>query len=111
VFVLCVRACVGAKLCRCVNEVFLNTGGRTGRSPTPAGASVSVLGGSYPGFTVFPAFVACSFLGFKDFPLDLAHGCLGFKGYHFKTREYSMQVMLPMLKTRVNSVSCLLVLL
>ena len=105
------RACVGAKLCRCVNEVFLNTGGQTGRSPTPAGAPMSVLGDSYPGFTVFPAFFACSFSGLKDFPLDLAHGCLGFKGYHFKARGYSMQVMLPMPKTRVNSVSCLLVLL
>ena len=93
------------------------------------------LGDSFVGFKVFPLDLTDSWLGFKALPLDLADSCLGsldlarsclgfkrlfarracicmgFKGYHLKTRAYSMQVVPPTFKTRVNTRNCLLVLL
>ena len=50
-------------------------------------------------------------MGFKALLARPACICMGFKGYHLKTRVYSMQIMPPMLKTRVNTRNCLLVLL
>ena len=48
-------------------------------------------------------FCIATSMGFKALLARPACICMGFKGYHLKTRVYSMQVMPPMLKTRVNT--------
>ena len=56
-------------------------------------------------------FVDALSMGFNELFGRLACICMGSKGYNLKTRVYSMQVMSPMLKTRVNTRNYLLVLL
>ena len=51
-------------------------------------------------------FVDVFSMGFKDLFGRPACICMGFEGYHHKTHANSMQVMLPMLKTRVNIRNC-----